>query len=110
MALTFEQLQKEVGEWSRYNFPRNTNYHPLMGIVEEVGELHHARLKYEQNIRGMSHEEYIAAQADALGDILIYMADYCARNDVDLQDAIEKTWHTVKLRNWRQFPKNGISE
>ena len=43
-------LQKEVGEWSRENFPDNQQYHPLLGVSEEVGELCHAHLKMEQGI------------------------------------------------------------
>lgn len=36
----FSQLQQEVGEWSRKNFPNNQAYHPLLGIIEELGELY----------------------------------------------------------------------
>ena len=52
--LTLEELQAVQREWVEHNFPNRTNYHPLLGAVEEIGELCHAHLKYEQGIRSMS--------------------------------------------------------
>jgi NTP pyrophosphatase (non-canonical NTP hydrolase) len=64
--MTLEQLQSEVSEWSNRNFPNNKPHHPLLGIVEELGEFFSA----------MSEED----EADAVADALIYCADYAARN------------------------------
>lgn len=110
MTMTFKQLQDEVAKWSNYNFPHNKDYYPLCGMVEELGELHHARLKWEQGIREMSSNDYVLKQEDALGGILIYMAYYCALNYLDLQFIIEKVWEEVKERDWKRFPKNGKTE
>lgn len=84
-TLTFAGLQAEVGEWSRRNFPNNTPNDPFEGLVEEVGELAHARLKARQGIRG-TKEEHEAAEKDAVGDIVIYLADYCERNKLSLSE------------------------
>jgi len=100
------ELQHEVANWSMVNFPKNQPYHPLVGIMEEVGELAHAHLKMEQGIRG-DEIEHKVAKLDAVGDIVIYLADYCARNDISLGLAVESTWQIVKQRNWRKNPTTG---
>lgn len=85
--LTFDELVQDVGTWSLANFEqswtdlpvRYTDPHnegspvqvglgslaPLLGIGEEIGELNEA--------------EDTASMLDAVGDILIYMADWCYR-------------------------------
>jgi NTP pyrophosphatase (non-canonical NTP hydrolase) len=63
----------------------------------------------EQNIRGdtATHQ---AAKEDALGDMFVYMMGYANKNGIDLQDAFEKTWDSVKCRDWVKFPKDGLTE
>lgn len=106
--LTLQQLQTEVEAWQRINFKDKKPYQPLLGIVEEVGELSHAHLKLEQGIRG-SKEEHELAKIDAVGDIVVYLADYCTQNHISLQDAVERTWQQVKQRNWTNNARTGIS-
>lgn len=101
--MTLEQLQHEVGEWSRRNFPSNKPHHPLLGVSEETGELSHAHLKGEQGIRH-TPEEILAMKCDAIGDIVIYLADYCERNGLSLDAAVSVTWHGVKKRDWQKNP------
>lgn len=98
-SLTLSRLQREVGHWSRKNFPKNQPHHPLLGACEEIGELCHAHLKAEQGIRG-TPAEHRAAGEDAIGDILVYLADYCERMGYDFQEALVKTWEQVKRRDW----------
>ncbi len=81
--MNFAKLQSEVGEWSRYNFPNNEKWFPLLGLVEEQGELFHAVLKAKQGIRGTPGEHRLA-MVDAVGDTTIYMMDFCERNSVAL--------------------------
>jgi NTP pyrophosphatase (non-canonical NTP hydrolase) len=96
-----EELQGLVGEWSRRNFGDQPSYRPLLGVGEEVGELDHAHLKGEQGIRH-SPEEIQAMKVDAIGDIVIYLADYCEREGISLSAAVEKTWETVMQRDWKK--------
>lgn len=103
--MDLNQLQKEVGEWSCKNFPNNQPYHPLLGVQEEVGELAHAHLKMEQAIRG-STAQHFAEKFDAVGDIIVYLADYCERNQINLDDAVTGTWNDVKQRDWQKNPLN----
>lgn len=101
------KLQEEVGQWSRQNFPNNEPYYALLGAVEEVGELAHAHLKSLQNIRGMTTEMSREKKMDAVGDIIIYLADYCERNNLDLETCVFGTWEVVMKRNWQKSPQDG---
>lgn len=104
--MNLSELQQKVKQWTSHNFPDTPAYRPLLGIVEEVGELAHAHLKMEQGIRNIKHEDKI----DAIGDTIIYMADYCNRNGIDLEVAIESAWATASKRDWVKFPGNGRTE
>lgn len=69
----WQDLAEAVGQWSAANFGSQKGLGclvPLMGMVEEVGEW------YEAN----DHKD----QDDALGDICIFLMDYCYRAGVDL--------------------------
>jgi len=98
--ISLRQLQGEQKEWVRHNFPNAKPYHPLLGVCEEAGELCHAHLKREQGIR--ENENHIENAKDAVADIIIFLADYCTKNDIDLQDCLNETWPKVKQRNWRK--------
>ena len=89
------ELQAAVGQWSRSNFGEQESKHlvlsipspthnaepfrypfplqslaPLLGLVEEIGEF----------ARAKNHAE----MKDALGDILIYLLDFCSRENTVL--------------------------
>jgi NTP pyrophosphatase (non-canonical NTP hydrolase) len=101
--LTFKDLQDGVALWGRQNFgdeEERPSYHPLLGVQEEVGELSHAHLKQEQGIRG-TPEELEAKAKDAVGDIVIFLADYCTLRGFDMQEIVEETWQHVSKRNWK---------
>jgi len=102
-----KKIQKEIKEWANKNFGEDRpNYWPLLGIGEELGELHHAFLKKEQKIR-KGEELYQDAAKDALGDMLIYMMDFCAIEGFDFEDILETTWNEVKKRDWTKNPEEG---
>lgn len=99
------EFQNEVGAWSRRNFPGNSPYTPLLGAMEELGELAHAHLKGEQGIRH-SPEEIKELKKDAVADVIVYLADYCSRNAIDIDAAVTSTWNEVKTRDWLANPMN----
>jgi len=102
---TFEQIQFQIGAWNVKTFGRHETPHlhayepgtikhnyaraegerpgarrvglvvalgslaPLMGIMEEVGEL-------------MAADEDAERTHDALGDIAVYLCDYCCRENI----------------------------
>jgi len=108
MSLTLKQLQVEQKEWVDYNFPERADYYHLLGVMEELGELAHARLKGLEKIRDNGDLEM--KETDAIGDLIIFLVGYCNDRNFDLQDIVESTWEHVKQRDWRRFPNNGVSE
>ena len=104
--LTLDGLQVEQRKWVKHNFPNRTNYHPLLGVVEEVGELCHAHLKHEQGIRGFEDQYTFEQYAeDAIGDIIVFLADYCNANGLNLQKCLDDAWNSVKERDWIKDPE-----
>ena len=66
----FKQIQEEHLKWRQHNFPGQETWMPLMGLVEELGELREAN----------DGKEVV----DAIGDCCIYLADYCNGMGYDL--------------------------
>lgn len=84
----FQQVQTEMVAWQQHNFPNRPNWIPLMGMVEEIGELVEAESK-----------KGIEDTTDAIGDTAIYLADYCNGRKFSLYDLyyLSKStdgWHT----------------
>lgn len=72
---SFAELMTEHREWSLRNFGPHTAVDPLEGLIEELGELAHARVKGRQGIRG-TPADFIEKEKDAIGDIVVFLADY----------------------------------
>ncbi len=100
------ELQKQTAIWQTNNFSEAKAHQPLLGIIEEVGELSHAHLKQEQGIRNSNTED----KEDAVGDIIIFLCHYCTMNNIDMDNAVVSTWEKVKQRDWKKYPKNGVTE
>lgn len=104
-----KKLQTEVAEWSQCNFGDQPSHRPLLGVCEEIGELCHAHLKGEQAIRHNA-EEIRAKKIDAVADIIIYLADYCAREGIDLEETVQSTWNEqVSKRDWTEAGNHDVS-
>lgn len=103
------KLQLEHAEWLRHNFPDYTPQQALMGMVEELGEIAHAQLKLEQNIRGdaATHREELI---DGVADLVIFLCGFCTLHDISLAAAVKEVWAEVSQRDWIKFPKNGRTE
>ena len=86
--MTLSQLQKEQAEWSARNFGPHPTWHPQLGMVEELGELAHSHLKSAQGIRG-TPEEHKAAKVDAVADYMIFFADVCNCEEMDMETAVQ---------------------
>lgn len=109
IIVTFGELQAGVKEWTEHNFPNNVPWMPLLGVGEELGELNHAFLKMSQGIRG-TEEEHLSAMNDAVGDIIIYLADFCNRTGMNIGRAVNDAWTEASQRDWIKYPKDGVSE
>lgn len=99
---SLRQLQDEQRPWVAHNFPERTTWMPLLGVMEELGELAHAHLKQAQGIR--THEDHNELARDAVADIVIFLADYCSARGFDLETLVSETWAKVKQRDWRVNP------
>ena len=111
--MDLRQLQIEQEPWVDHNFePGNTRnparaFKPLLGAVEEIGELAHAHLKSLQGIR--TDQDHTAKAKDAVGDVVIYLADYCTAMGYDFQECVEGTWNHVKTRDWQKDKVRGVT-
>ncbi len=103
--LSLRQLQEEVRPWTEHNFGHRPSWQPLLGLMEELGELSHAHLKGEQKIR--TNEDHLASAQDAVGDLIIYLADYCNLRGFDMQTILQATWEKVMKRDWIASPGTG---
>jgi NTP pyrophosphatase (non-canonical NTP hydrolase) len=106
-------LQKVLFKWCDKNFPLNNEdgTEQFLGVVEEVGELSHVILKKRQEIRGYFKKDPKAkAEAqDAVGDIVIYMMNYCSYQGWNFDKILRETADKVMGRDWNKFPKNGVN-
>lgn len=105
MSETLRQLQDEQRPWVQHNFGDRPSWMPLLGVMEELGELAHAHLKKAQGIR--TNEDHDAQAADAVADIVIFLADYCSAVGIDLESVVRDTWAEVRKRDWKANPKKG---
>lgn len=75
-------------------------------VAGAIGRLHHAHLKGHQGIRH-TPEEVADKKKDAVGDILVYLADYCGREGIGMSECVERAWGEVKHRDWLKNSKDG---
>ena len=123
------QIQQEIGVWAITNFgKRRTEELRLIGAVEELGELvtqelerivpllhivramgllNHHHLKEKCGIRGTA-EEHQAKEKDAIGDISLFLMDYCNLRGWSYTEILQETWDEVKKRNWIEDPAFGM--
>lgn len=102
--MVLKKLQEEQVVWVKHNFGDRPSWMPLLGAVEELGELAHAHLKDAQCIR--VNEPHFENKKDAIADIVIYLADYCTAEGIDFEKVVEETWNKVKKRDWKKNPAN----
>ena len=110
-----KEIQDEIVEWSHRNFGQVPNdqiplrISSLLGMVEEMGELAHAVLKWTQGIRG-TPEEHQEAIRDSIADLLVFTLDFCGRNGMDAQQLLEDVWPKVKQRDWKNNAVTGVRD
>jgi len=87
MTFSLKQMQAEHAAWSQFNFGKHPAWHPLLGMVEEIGELEEAIvLKNETEIK------------DSIADILIFMSDFCTYMNFDLEEISMQKVHSYRFR------------
>jgi len=116
-------IQLKIFEWASKNFanPSIENTSPellneripdriqqLMGIAEETGELFHTDLKEYQKIRGYDNKKFANDEReDAVGDIVIYLLNYCSYNNIKLEEVILNISSKVLKRDWIKCKLSG---
>lgn len=107
--IDLDELQSKHAEWAVENFGENRpSYHPLLGAVEELGELAHAHLKQEQGIR--TNEDHEAEARDAVGDVVMYLLDYCNLRGWSIAEIISEVEEEVFDRDWNENREDGSVE
>jgi len=104
-------FSREHRRWLTYNFPDQTVEQGLMGVIEEVGEIAHVLLKHQQGIREFKDpQDAKLAIIDGVGDLVIFLDGFCHTMNIDLCDAIARTWEQVRKRDWQQYPTDGLNK
>lgn len=106
--MNLEILQGNLKKWLEHNFPETTSDMQFKGVVEEVGELARADLKTEQGIRGFTAVKGRLKAMDAVGDIVIYLINYCNMKDYSFIDCINMAWAEVSKRDWIAHPEGPV--
>lgn len=94
-------IQRQLRPWQAHNFPGRPSWQPLLGAVEELGELAHSFLKREQDIRGTA-DEHAAKIKDAVADTIIFLCDFANAEGFSVDEVLVETWLEVRERNWRE--------
>jgi len=84
------------------------------GLIEELGELSHVDLKEEQCIREYTREKLLSEpdkaqhdRIDAIGDIIVYLLNYCNLYGISLEAAINDVGKKVLKRDWNKDSSAG---
>lgn len=82
--------QDSIGRWSEREFDDQPSWIPLLGAVEELGEVAKILVKRKQGIRedelDLSDEEL----EKEVADVIIYLMDFCHREDISLPDGVAR--------------------
>lgn len=119
------RVQREVAEWAQ-QFGDNPSHHPdydgvklfsippFLGMVEEIGEMAGPMAKLHQGRKFHNgpeeFAEYKARLRDGLADLLIFACDFARREGIDLSEALDRTWETVKQRRQASWEADKAKE
>jgi len=101
----FQTLQEDVYNWSLKNFGDQRDFYPFMGLGEEAGELADALESPIEPTDVENNFEPSEEELDAVGDMLVYLADFCARRGLDYQEAYDSYCNVSPTHDnfWREF-------
>jgi NTP pyrophosphatase (non-canonical NTP hydrolase) len=110
-VISLEELQARRKAWAIAAGLQTTVEDMTDLLVEELGEMAHARNKLRNNIRGgaLSAAQLLDDERDAVGDLVISLAGYCTARNISLQECVERAWEEVRQRDWGKFPVDGVS-
>lgn len=79
LTAMFQIIQNEIEQWAGRNFPDTPIHRPVLGMVEELGELIDADLKGSE-----------VECKDAVGDFAVYAMHYCVLRNWRYDEVIDK--------------------
>jgi NTP pyrophosphatase (non-canonical NTP hydrolase) len=91
-AVNLDEIQAAQFEWSARNFGQQPPHRPMLGIIEELCELEEAQLEMSE----IAEAELAKEVLDAVGDIAIYMLDYCGKRGWRMQEL----WDSRACPEW----------
>lgn len=111
VGTSLTRIQNEIKEWTK-QFGDNVSHNrqaihfgqvlgsipAFFGIVSELGELANEDVYAMQGRDKLSPQERYRKRRDAVADLLIFLCDYCNREDINLLEALQETWETVSKR------------
>jgi NTP pyrophosphatase (non-canonical NTP hydrolase) len=106
MRLDTEGFRLEVAMWHSRMYPTATADDILAKLMEEGGELAGDFQKWKWATKAATADAWQDRERDAIGDIMIVLAAYCAKRNIDLDEVTEATWERVKART-RERVLNG---
>jgi len=96
--MSFDELHIRVIQWSRDRqiIPNSTATAQFLKAVSEMGELADALAKKD-----------VALTADAVGDVMVCLINFCALAGIDPVECLEGAYHQIKDRKGFLMP-NGV--
>ena len=97
-TMSFDELHVRVVGWSRARqiIPNSTANAQFLKMVSEMGEL----------ADGIAKKD-VALTADAVGDVLVCMINFCELAGLDMVDCLEGAYNEIKDRKGTLMP-NGV--
>jgi NTP pyrophosphatase (non-canonical NTP hydrolase) len=103
----FSLRQKELSAWQDENFGIHFADHDkdmILGMMEELGELAHFKLKGIQGIRGVTPEIAREKIKDAFVDCVIFGVQLMTDLKIDAEEAFTEISTEVMKRDWKNNP------
>jgi len=80
-----------------YQIPENFKVAPLLGVVEETGEM----------VTAVMDMNRPADVEDAIGDLMVFLLNLCDVSGYDGDSALKGVWNKVRQRDWKKNKENG---
>jgi hypothetical protein len=98
---TIKGLQAAVAEHIQAELQRP--HDPILRAQAELGSIAEAYQNMEAGEYG-SPEHHLNNMVQAAAEVVLALTEFCARQELDLQDAVEHVWHKRRMKRWRENP------
>lgn len=104
------KLQKQIADWQRKTFGKNTAHISGMTkhLLKEVIEIREATLDIDTQSKNPI--EYVEKIQNELADVIILTAGLADAYGIDLEDAVKDKMNVNKKRKWKQPDQDGVIE